>query len=129
MGTESTRLQSKSAAAVASVNFVEFLDGSTWSVGGKAASDTATNLTTQRQNLLAYLQSLQSAYTSGGVAGLQQALEKPIARTSRQGSMVSSKQAGLLMTLDMSGMQGVINQIQTNLATAQANQAALVPKL
>ena len=125
MGAESAEHQPAPASAKASVAFVEFGDGSAWSIGGKASSDLVAYVTKQRQTALAYLQSLQSAYTSGGVAGLQSELSKPM----RQGSMVSSKRAGLLMTLDMSGMQGVINQINSNLATAQANQASLVPKL
>jgi hypothetical protein len=106
------------------VLFVQFLDGSVWT-NGKLGSDTGADLMAQRAAVLTFLQSLKDAYSSNGLAGLQQAL----AVDQTPGTMVSNKQSGLRMVNDTSGMQAVADLIQKNLATAEARKAALVTEI
>ena len=76
----------------------------------------------QRVAVLTFLQSLKAAYSSNGLAGLQQAL----AVDQKPGTMVSNKQSGLRMVSDVSGMQAVADTIDKNLTTAEARKAALL---
>jgi hypothetical protein len=107
--------------AHAKVLFVQFLDGSVWA-DGKRGSDIGNELMTERADVLTFLQSLKAAYSSNGLAGLQQAL----AVDQKPGTMVSNKQSGLRMVNDSSGIQTVADTIDKNLATAEARKAALL---
>ena len=107
--------------AHARVLFVQHLDGSVWT-NGKLGSDIGAELMNQRVAVLTFLQSLKAAYSSNGLAGLQQAL----AVDQKPGTMVSNKQSGLRMVSDVSGMQAVADTIDKNLTTAEARKAALL---
>jgi len=102
--------------AHAKVVFLQFDDGSTW-----GNPKIGQNLMEQRAEVLAYLQSLKSAYTNGGPAGLEQALEK----NQKPGTMIWSKLTGLRLLLATSGISAVAETVDQNLATAEVRKALL----
>jgi hypothetical protein len=105
---------------MATLLFVQYLDGSVWT-NGKRGSDIGVELVTERIAVLKFLQSLKETYTLKGLTGLQEAL----AVDQKPGTMAFSKQSGLRMVEKVSGMQGVADTIDKDLATAEDRRAAI----
>lgn len=112
------------AEAHAKLLFVQYDDGSVW-----GDDKTTSEIMTQRADVLAYLQSLKAAYSSGGLDALAQALSKdqPFRDNNhRPRIMVHSKQQGLREIRDTAGIQAVAKTIDENLAMAEVRKAALL---
>lgn len=112
--------------AHAKLLFVQYEDGSVW-----GNDKTTAEIMAQRSDVVAYLQSLKAAYSSGGLDALAQALarEQPFSDNNlRRRTMVHSRQQTLRYVRDTEGIRAVANTIDENLAMAKLHEAALLKR-
>ena len=104
------------AEAHARVIFLQFEDGSVW-----GDAKVGAQLTAQRPEVLAFLKSLKSTYSTDGPDGL----EKAIAKDQKPGTKVWLSLAYLRMIRHDFGISAVAETIEQQLATAERRKALL----
>ena len=102
------------------VGFIQFSDGSTW-----GDPRIGAELKMQRNDILAFYQSLLSSYNAGDLQTfIATANTPPVSRQHQQLSTAIGEQKRLQMILAGNGVQGAVEFIKQRLAAGAAREAA-----